>query len=163
MLGDGQGEDGAGAGGEFVEDEAVGVAEVGLPLGGAEDDPALGGDPVGTGQVGRGNEAFLFEQIVVDLGAGDEGDEGTVVAVEIDEHEHLSADGFITDPEDEIVAPLPGLDGVGEGEEEGADAFDVHAGSILAGYGLDQARTSGSPHPPRGWVRNPFIFSDLRD
>ena len=47
------------------------------------------------------------------------------VAVEIDEGKHFAADGLVTYPEDEVVAPLHGLDDVREGEEIGSDAFGV--------------------------------------
>jgi len=71
------------------------------------------------------------------LGACGVRDDCPAVAVEIDKGEHLAADGLIADPEDKVGAPLHGFDDVGEGEEEGADAFGVHVGSIdVDGVGL---------------------------
>lgn len=46
---------------------------------------------------------------------------------EVEEREHFAADGFVADPEDEVVAPLKGLGDVREGEQEGASALGVHA------------------------------------
>ena len=42
------------------------------------------------------------------------------------EREHLAADGFVADPEDEVVAPLQGFGDVREREEEGAGSLGVH-------------------------------------
>ncbi len=91
----------------------------------------MDGDPFGAGEVGGGDDAFDFEELVEALGVGGEaevgaGEAGTGV-VEVDEGEHFAADGFVADPEDKVVAPLASFDGVGEGEEEGAEAFGVHA------------------------------------
>ena len=57
-----------------------------------------------------------------EVGAGEAG----AGVVEVDKREHLAADGFVAYPEDEVVAPLTGFYGVGEGEEEGSEVFDVH-------------------------------------
>ena len=124
---------------QLGEGEGVGGGEFALPLGGGEDVPALGGDPVDAGHVGCGDEAFDFEEFGVAGGAGGIHHEGVVDdsaavrrilrrarLVEVDEGEHLAANGFIADPEDEVRAPLHGLGHVGEGEEIGAEAFDVH-------------------------------------
>lgn len=121
LLGGGEGEGGAGAGWEFGEDEGVGGAEFGLPLGVAEDLPVLGGDPVGAGEVRGGVEPFAFEEVGEAGGAGGEGDDGAStsdgVLVEAEDGEHLAADGFVSDPEDEAGSPLEGFGDVGEGEE----------------------------------------------
>ncbi len=109
------------------------MAEVLFPLRLAEDVPALGGDPVDAGEVGGGEEAFGFEELVEALGAGGEGDDGAAVAIEVEEGEHFAADGLIAGPEDEVVAPLGGFDDVREMEEEGAGSFGVHARECSAG------------------------------
>ena len=85
---------------------------------GAEDVPALGCYPEDAGHVGGGEDAFDFEKIVVAFGAGAVGDDSLAFAVEVDEGEHFAADGFVADPEDEVGAPLHGLDGVGQGEDD---------------------------------------------
>ena len=131
MRGCWQIEDCFGARGELGVDDGVGVAKLLAPLGVAEGLPVLGGDPVVAGGVGSGVEAVSFEEFGVALGAGGEGEEADDViggsgVVQVDEGEHLSADGFVADPEDDVVAPLSGFDGVGEGEEEGAEAFGIH-------------------------------------
>ena len=94
----------------------------------------MDGDPFGAGEVGGGDDAFGFEELVEALGVGGEAEVGAGEAgagvVEIDEGEHFSADGFVAYPEDKVVAPLAGFDGVGEGEEEGSKAFGVHGWSI---------------------------------
>ncbi len=63
--------------------------------------------------------------------AGEVGDDASAAVVLFEPHpgEHLAADGFVADPEDES-AELLGLDDVGEREEISTDAFDVHARSI---------------------------------
>jgi hypothetical protein len=150
------GEDGAGSGWEFVEGKGVGGGELPLPLEGAEDAPAFGGDPVDAGHVGGGNNALDFEKFRVTLGAGGVGDDrawfgalGTVVAVQVDQGEHLAADGLVADPEDEVGAPLHGVHHMREGEEKSSNAFGVHD-DFLRGY---------PPPPTRGYFgRNSFIF-----
>lgn len=102
------------------------VAELRLPLGGAERVPTFGGDPVGSGEVGCGFEALYFDEFGEALGAGGEGDDALGAAGEIDEREHLAADGFVADPEDEVVAPLEGFGDVREREQEGAGELGVH-------------------------------------
>jgi hypothetical protein len=110
----------------------MGSAEFVFPLGEAKDVPAFDGNPVDAGHVGGGDDAFDFEEFGVALGAGGVGDQRAifvsfvaVVAVEVDESEHLSADGLVADPEDEVGAPLHSLDRMGEGQDVGADAFGV--------------------------------------
>jgi hypothetical protein len=139
-LAGGEGEDSAGAGWEFSGDDGVGFVEEILEFAGGQDVPVGEGEPVGAGEVGSGDDAFGLEQLVEALGVGGEHEVGAGEAgagiVEVDHGEHLAADGFVADPEDEVIAPLAGLDGVGEGEEEGAEAFGVHEGSIVGGPGL---------------------------
>jgi hypothetical protein len=127
-----QGEGGAGTRWEFVEGDGVGRAEFLFPLGEAEDAPALDGDPVDAGHVGGGDDAFDFEEFGVAFWTGGVGDHRAifislvaVVAVEVDESEHFSADGLVANPEDEVGSPLHGLDRVREGEDIGAYAFGV--------------------------------------
>ena len=117
-----------------------------LPLRGAEDVPSLDCDPVDAGHVGCGEDAFDFEEFGVALGPGGVGDDLPVlVLVEVHEREHLAADGFVTYPEDEVRSPLHGLDGVREGEEEGADAFGVHGASIWLRVAQRRRRQAGLP------------------
>lgn len=75
---------------------------------------------------------------------------GGAGVVEVDEGEHFSADGFVAYPEDEIVAPLAGFDSVGEGEEEGSEAFGIHGSKgtryWVRGTGLLHAEIKSS-----GW------------
>ena len=103
------------------------VAELALPLGGAECVPTFGGDPVGSGEVGCGFEVLDFDELGEALGAGGEGDDTVGAGGEIDEREHLAADGFVANPEDEVVAPLEGFGDVREREQEGAGVLGVHA------------------------------------
>jgi hypothetical protein len=155
LPGGGHGEDGAGSGRELVEGEGVGGGELLLPFRGAEDGPAFGGDPVDAGHVGGGDDAFDFEEFGVALGARGVGDDRAcfvsltrVIAVEVDEGEHLASKGFVPDPEDEIGSPLHGFDGVREGQKIGSKAFGVHAGPFR-----------GYPLPPRGYFgHNLFIM-----
>ena len=142
LLGWGEVEDGAGAGWKFVEGEGVGGEELLLPLGGAEDVPALGCYPEDAGHVRGGDDAFDFEQVGVAFGAGGVGDDRFSVSLQIDQGEHFSADGFVADPEDEVGSPLHGLDGVGKGEDVGADAFGVDGVPPLS------SRCWGVPPPP---------------
>jgi hypothetical protein len=139
LPGGGHGEDGVGSWRELVEGEGVGGTEFLLPLGGAEDVPAFDGDPVDACHVGSGDDGLDFEEFGVTLGAGGVGDHRLAVGVEVDEGEHLAADGLVADPEDEVGSPLHGFDGVREGEEIGSDSFGVHAWSFL-----------GYPLPPGG-------------
>ena len=60
-------------------------------------------------------------------------DDAVRVGGEVDECEHLAADGFVTDPEDEVVAPLKGFGDVREREEEGAGSLGVHAEEYRSG------------------------------
>lgn len=117
----------------------MGGAELLLPLGSAEDVPSLYGYPEDASDVGGREDAVDLEEIVVALGASDVGDDAGVVVglFELDPGEHLSADGLVANPEDE-AAKLGCLHDVREGEEIGADAFNVDAGLRhplpLAGY-----------------------------
>ena len=61
--------------------------------------------------------------------------------VEVDEGEHLSADGFVADPEDEVRAPLHRLHDMGEGEEIGAEARGVHGAEYRAKNRCDGGRS----------------------
>jgi hypothetical protein len=153
LLGGGHGEDGAGSGWEFVKGEGVGGAEFLLPFGGAEDVPAFDGDPEDAGHVGGWDDAFDFEKFGVTLRAGGVGDDrgcfvslARGIAVQVDEGEHLAADGLVADPEDEVGSPLHGLDGVRETEEIGSDAFGVHAFPFRG--------------TPPGWVSWPQLLSN---
>jgi hypothetical protein len=116
---------------EFVEGEGVGGTEFLLPLGGAEDVPALYGYPEDAGYVRGGEDTVDLEEIVVAFGAGHVGDNARAAFVLFEPHpgEHLAADGFVAYPEDE-AAELYRLHGMREGEEIGADAFDVDAISL---------------------------------
>ncbi len=89
------------------------------------------GDPEDACDVGGGKDAFGFEEFGVALGAGEVGDDagGAALVFELHHGEHLAADGFVADPEDE-AAELLGLDDVGEAEEIGLEALDVHGRSI---------------------------------
>jgi hypothetical protein len=152
LLGGWQGESGARFGREFVEGKGVGCVEFALPLGEAEDVPALDGDPVDACHVGGGDDAFDFEKLGVALGAGGVGDHRatfiSLIAVEVDEGEHFAADGLVSDPEDEVGAPLHGLDCVGKGEDIGADAFGVDGCTF----------PRGTPLPPTT-ARKPLFAS----
>ena len=140
-----------GAGGELTEDDGVGFAEQVFELAGGQGVPVFEGDPVGAGEVGGGDDAFGLEELVEVLGVDGEHEVGAGEAgawvVEVDEGEHLAADGFVTHPEDEVVAPLAGLDGIGEGEEVGPEAFGVHVGSI--GDGMRERLDSNPTHAMR--------------
>ena len=109
----------------------MGAAELGLPFGGAEGGPRCGGDPVGAGEVWRGVKAFKFEELEGALGAGGEGDHAMSSARrpaggEVDQGEHLAADAFVADPEDQVVAPLKGFGDMREREEKGPGSLGVH-------------------------------------
>jgi len=145
LLGCRQGEEGFRFRREPGEGELMGEAELLLPLGGAKDAPAFDRDPEDAGHVGCGEDAFGFEEFGVALGPGGVGDDGLgfgVVGclVEVDEGEHFAADGLVADPEDEVGSPLHGFDGVGKGEEKGADSFDIHAGSIATSWRVYRLR-----------------------
>jgi hypothetical protein len=138
----------AGFGWEFGEDYGVGGGEFAAPLGGGEDVVVEGGDPVGAGEVGCGDEAFLLDEFGEVVGVGGVGEDGGLAGfagaaaageqrgvgggglVEVDEGEHFAAEGFVADPEDEVGAPLHGFPGVRQGEEVGAEAFGVHGGRL---------------------------------
>jgi hypothetical protein len=132
LLAGGEGEDVACPLGEFGEGEGVGGAEFGLPGGVAVGRPALGGDPVDAGHVGRGLEAVELQQLVVALRAGGVADDALGVLVEVEQSEHLAAEGLVAYPEDEVLTPLFGFYDVRQREEVGASAFGVHGGSIRA-------------------------------
>jgi hypothetical protein len=130
LLGCGHGEDFAYPRREFGEGEGVSGAEFLLPFTGAEDVPVFDGDPEDARDVGGGKDAVGFEEFGVALGAGEVGDDaGAAVLFELHHGEHLAADGLIADPEDQS-AELLGLDDVGEAEEIGLEALNVHARSI---------------------------------
>ena len=115
----------AGAGGEFGVDEIARVAEKGFELDGGESVPALEGDPVRAGEIGRGEDAFALDEFGEALGAGGEGEHGTRRA-EHEDREHFATDGFAGYPENEVVAPLQGFGDVGQSEEKGAGGFGIH-------------------------------------
>ena len=109
LLGEGESEDGSGSWGEFREGESVGVAEAIVPLRVGEDGPVHGGDPVDAGEVRSGRETFDLEQLRVDLAVHGERDDGLLGAggnVKVDEREHLAANDFVADQEDEVGAEL---------------------------------------------------------
>ena len=90
----------------------------------------LEGYPVSAGEIRSGDDPFGFHQFMEAIRDGGEGEYGFGEAgatgiVEVDEGEHLAANGFIADPEDEVVAPLACLDDAWKGEEVGADGFGV--------------------------------------
>jgi hypothetical protein len=116
--------------GKFFADEGVGCSQKVFQLALAEGVPVLEGYPVSAGEVRGGDDAFGFQEFMEAVRRGGEGEygfgeAGAAGAVEVDEGEHLAPDGFIADPEDEVVAPLAGLDDVRKGEEVGADGFGV--------------------------------------
>ncbi len=143
-----QGEDGPGAFGQFFVDEGVGAAEFVLETAGAEDAPVHDGDPVGAGHVGGGDDALGFEQLGVAFGAGVEPEDSSACVVEVDEGEHFAADGFVADPEDEVVAPVHAFGCVGEGEAEGADLFVVHDGNFTVCRAANERRGKMNQRPP---------------
>lgn len=100
--------------------------ELRLPFGGAEDAPPLDGDPVGPGEIGCGDDAFALEQLGVTFATGTVGEDGAAISVEIGEDEHLSAETFIANPEDEVGTPLHRLDDVRQGQQSSANLFGVH-------------------------------------
>lgn len=122
----------------------MGLVKEVLELSRWEGGPAVEGDPVDAGEVGGGAEAFAFGEVGEALGGGGEGEDAVFIGCEIEEGEHFAADGFVADPEDEVVAPLEGFDDVGEGEEEGAGGFGVHGV-----WGLPAGRM-GPPRVVRG-------------
>jgi hypothetical protein len=154
FLGGGHGQGVFCAFGKLLIGEGGGGAEEIFQFGFAENVPMFEGDPVGAGEVGSGDDAFDFEKLVEAFRIGGEGERGFGEAgatgvVEVDEGEHLASDGLVGDPEDEVVAPLTCLDGVGKGEEIGANAFGVHCWSF-----------PGYPLPPGGgyFGRNSFVI-----
>jgi hypothetical protein len=127
------GEDSASLWGQLAESDFVRCTKLLLPLGGAEDVPSLDGYPVDARYVRCGEDALDFEEFGEALGAGGVGDDaGMVVRLfQLDPGEHLAANGFVANPEDQATELLS-FDGVGKGEEEGANALDVHEESIEA-------------------------------
>ena len=112
-------------------DDGVGCAEEVFEVGFAEDVPMLEGYPVGSGEIWCGDDAFDLEEFVEAVWAGGEGEDGfsepgVREVFEVQEGEHLAANGLVGYPEDEVVAPLPGLDDVREGQEIGTNSFGVH-------------------------------------
>ncbi len=71
-------------------------------------------------------DAFCFEQFVISFGASGERKNAVTVGVEIGQGEHFATDDFVSNPEDEIVAPRHGLLDVREGKQEFANGFYVH-------------------------------------
>ena len=151
----GHGEDGLGAGRELGEGDGVCGAELFVPLQVAEDMPVFDGDPVDAGHVGGGEDAFAFEEFVVALPSGRVRDDcasfvllRALIFIEVDEGEHLAANGFVSDPEDEVGSPLHGLGDVREGEQEGAGALGVHGCSIRRA-GVERILTERCPDEQR--------------
>lgn len=123
----GQGECGAGFGWELGGGYFVCRRKLLLPLTGAEDAPSLDRYPMDARHIRCRRDALDFEKLRVAFRTGGVRDDMPVlVVVQIDEREHLAADGLVAYPEDEIRTPLHGLDDVRKGEEVGADAFGVH-------------------------------------
>jgi hypothetical protein len=105
----------------------VRVAELSLPLGKAEAVPVVGGYPVGSCQVGCGLEVFELDEFGEVVGTGGEGDDAVRARGEVDYGKHFAADGFVADPEEQVIAPLQGFGDVGEREEKGAGSLGIHA------------------------------------
>ena len=101
-----------------------------LPDGLAMRGPGASGDPEDAGEVWSWNDVFLLDQDGEALRARCIGDNRFVVAAEVDEDEHLAAESFVTEPEDEVVSPLHRLGYMGKCEEESAGSLDVHDESI---------------------------------
>jgi hypothetical protein len=137
LLGWRQGEGGTGFWREFVECEFVGGLELTLPFGSAKDVPTFDGDPEDSGDVWSREDAIDLEQLGVAIGAGDVGDDPSMVVglLELDHGEHLSADGFVSRPEDQSTE-LHGFEDVRKGQKVGADAFDVDFSNLSEGTPL---------------------------
>lgn len=128
----GESESFTGVPGEFGFDERAGIAEQRFEFGSGEGVPALDGDPVGTGEIGSGNDALDFEELGTALRTGGEGEDGARVVLEAGEGEHFASDGLVANPEDEGCAPLHGFFDVRKGAEISVEEFDVHDGDRIA-------------------------------
>ena len=128
----------------------MGGAKFLLPLGGAEDVPALYSYPEDAGDVRGGEDAVDLEEVAVALGAGDVGDDAGTAFVLFESHpgEHLAADGLVAYPEDQ-TAELYCLHGVREGVEIGADAFGVDKSPLVG---------DTPPHYPAVTLLFSFIY-----
>jgi len=140
----GQGEDGFGSLGEFVDDEGVGAAEFVFDFAGLKDVPTLKRDPVGLGEIGGRGDAFELEEFVKALGAAVKPEDAEAGAVHVGHGEHFAANVAVAGPVDEVMSPVEGFGNVRQGHADGADAFVVHGIPV---YGV-----IGDPaivHPPK--------------
>ena len=105
----------------------VGGTQFVLPLRVAPCGPALGRDPVDARHIRRRHQTFALQQLGITFRAGTVGDDAVVATIEIQDTEHLAADGLVADPEDDVVAPLHGRNDVRESQQQGAHAICIHA------------------------------------
>src|SRR5215469_6888123 len=85
-----------------------------------------------------------LEQLTISLRPGCIADHLAVFdVIQIENSKHLAADDLVSCPEDKIVAPLHCLSHVGQREEVGADALDVHAHEYRPERSERSSRPSG--------------------
>jgi len=63
-------------GGEFGEDEVIGVAEQSLQFCGAENAPMLERDPIGAGKIGCGDDTVHFKQFRINFRRSGKAEDG---------------------------------------------------------------------------------------
>ena len=128
----GEGEDGFCPLRQFFVDEGVGEAQFVLDLARTERAPALKGDPMGFGKVGRGDDAVALDQLMKTLGAAMEPKHAGSGSVDVGHGEHLAAEVAIAGPVDEMMAPVQRFSDMGKGEADLADALVIHDRQVYA-------------------------------
>lgn len=68
-----------------------------------EDLPVFEDDPVGACEVGRGTNAFDFEQVGELIGVGGEAADMRAAGFGLEHGEHFAADRLVEDPVDEVI------------------------------------------------------------
>src|ERR1039457_4277222 len=111
-------------------DQVARTAQLVLHLPWLQRVPALHGDPMRLGQVGRSANALILKQLMQALRTTVEPQHARACPVQIGHGKHFSADVAVGSPVDEVMAPVDSLHNVRERQANLANTLVVHAVSV---------------------------------
>src|ERR1700676_1672797 len=136
------GEDRFNSPGELFEDERMGAAKFILPLLRPQGVPALHGDPVSLGEIGRCTDTVDLKQFVKALCAAMEPEDAEAGAVEVGHGEHFAANVAIAGPVDKMMAPVHRLRRMRKARADRSDALVIHGPKCKASRSVGPVRIS---------------------
>ncbi len=95
-------------------------------------------------QVRSWDDVFDFQEFCEELRSCSEGTNRLLIIIEIQDGEHLAANGLVPDPKDQVRSPLHGLCHVWELPEVAACAFDIHGFQPFMASSIAQKRAISS-------------------